>query len=183
MRSEDDAVTLTARLAAAGGEAVMRVLANWDAAVAGAQPQAEAGATRAPKLQPAAGLVRCEAVTVAQLLRMRRAFEGGVGLHAFLQPGAKRVRLLALAPLPDSAGAALDAALSRPAAPGTLAWEPRAKRLALRVSDGWLELARLQAEGRAPVAGAEFANGLRLGKPPPGIVALRVPLALSAVPA
>ena len=167
----EGAVALTARLAARGGDAVMRTLAALPALRAAAAPQDERAATPAPKLRAEEARVAWASCTAEALLRRARAFEGSIGQCATLERGGGggggggvRMNLLALAPAAPEAAAALAAAAApAPPPPGALFCGPAGKPRGLFVAcagGGWVELKALQLEGGKAMSGAAFLNGL-----------------------
>jgi methionyl-tRNA formyltransferase len=190
--AEDNATKLTRRLADAGGDAILRTLAQLSAARAAARPQAASGATRAPKVRADAGALRWSSMSAAEVVRRVRALEGSVGAHALLEAesappkkGAAAAAAAAVVAGGNGGGAAaplkrvkiLDAVLAAPrsanepgnaaelpqdAPPGALFCDARARRLFARAADGWVELRALAPETKSPMSGADFANGLRL---------------------
>lgn len=190
VRPGETCSALTPRLAALGAERLMAVLADYPAARAAARPQAEEGATRAPKLFPEAGLVRWDdpaASSVGGLLRRHAAFDAAFGVYShftFGKPAGapKRVRLVELGPAPADApalrqftaeGAGADGPTPLPP-PGTLLWDRPTSTLLLRASDGWLGVGRLHIEHKTPVGGRDFANGFKIGATPAPGVALQL---------
>jgi methionyl-tRNA formyltransferase len=167
--AREGAAALTARLAALGGDALMRALAALPALRAASTPQDEALATAAPKLRAEEARVAWRACSAEELLRRARAFEGSIGQFAALERGGGgggggRVNLLALAPVAPGTAAALAAAAPAPPAPGalfcSLAGKPRRLFVAC-AGGGWVEVEALQLEGGKPMTGAAFVNGLR----------------------
>jgi methionyl-tRNA formyltransferase len=172
----EGAVALTRRLAAMGGDALMRALAALPALRTAAAPQEEARATAAQKLRAEEARVEWATCTAEALLRRARAFEGSIGQFAALERGAAaaaaavpspRMNLLALAPVAPRAAAALAAAAAAapaPTPPGALFCDMSGKPRRLFVAcvgGGWVEVEALQLEGGKAMTGAAFLNGLR----------------------
>ena len=191
------APALTAQLAALGAAAVLRTVQHLAAARRGARVQDEALVTLAPKLKPEQGRVSWAggggssgSVTPQRLLRMARAYEGSIGLHCLVsqrqrseaageaaaaasqqQPVLPRLKLIELAEVAGEGGAAVAALLPQGAAPGTLAYEGRSRRLFLaccspssteqqqQQQHPWVELLKVQLETKSVVSGGAFALG------------------------
>jgi hypothetical protein len=193
------APALTAQLAALGAAAVLRTVQHLAAARRGARVQDEALVTLAPKLKPEQGRVSWaggggSSVTPQRLLRMARAYEGSIGLHCLVsqrqrseaageaaapapapasqqQPVLPRLKLIELAEVAGEGGAAVAALLPQGAAPGTLAYEGRSRRLFLACCSPssaeqqqqqrhpWVELLKVQLETKSVVSGSAFALG------------------------
>ncbi len=173
------AVELTALLAQRGAEAMLRTVLDLPAARARAVTQEEALATRAPKLKPEHGRVPWATATPPLLLRMARAFQGTIGVHCHVGAGGGaggaplRIKLLELAQVGAGAGAALLAGAGQGLQPGSLVFEGRSRRLyaaCAREGEGggggggegsgsWVELVKVQLEGKTAVSGAAYAMG------------------------
>jgi hypothetical protein len=197
------APALTAQLAALGAAAVLRTVQHLAAARRGARVQDEALVTLAPKLKPEQGRVSWaggggSSVTPQRLLRMARAYEGSIGLHCLVsqrqrgeaageaavaaaaaaaasqqQQVLPRLKLVELAEVAGEGGAAVAALLPQGAAPGTLAYEGRSRRLFLACCSPssaeqqqqqqqrhpWVELLKVQLETKSVVSGSAFALG------------------------
>ena len=178
------AVELTALLAQRGAEAMLRTVLDLPAARARVVAQEEALATRAPKLKPEHGRVLWATATPALLLRMARAFQGTIGVHCHVGAAAAgegagagagagipppRIKLLELAQVDAGAAAALQAGAGQGLAPGALVFEGRSRRLYAACaperegegvgSGSWVELVRVQLEGKTAVSGAAYAMG------------------------
>jgi methionyl-tRNA formyltransferase len=139
---DDDFGSLSARLAALGGELLLRTLEERPPFV----EQPPEGATYAPKVEAAERLL-AGGEPVAALERRARALNPHVGAYAVLgadeRLGVRRARL---AP-PD---------LEAPA-PGEIAVV--GGRLLLGAADGALELIEVQAPGGRPMAAASYLRG------------------------
>ncbi len=137
---------VAARLAAAGGELVVRVLAAIEAGTAVARAQDHARATYAPKIERDEGRVRWEE-SARRIYDRYRAFDPWPGLTATLHGEA--VRLFELAPL------------ERSGAPGeVLALEEGSAVVAC--GEGSLRIGTLQRPGKKPVAASELLRGWNL---------------------
>lgn len=148
-----DAAALEARLAAAGGDLLLRLLPGIAAGLIKPQPQDDSRATYARKL------------TMAD--RQLDWKQPAAAVHAHIRgvtpwPGAHaRMRLntgqeIGLQVLPGRIGARADAA------PGSIL---RFKKgLAIACADCWYELDKVVPDGRKTMSANDFANGLRLGK-------------------
>jgi methionyl-tRNA formyltransferase len=134
------------RLAALGAGLVLRVLAENPPAV----PQPEEGASYAPRLSRADGLINW-AEPAATIERQIRAFDPWPGTATTLD-GAQ-LKVLAAALCPDSAVG--------DAAPGTVLDD----QLTIACGQGALRLLTLQRAGRAAMPAADFLRGTAL---PPG---------------
>lgn len=144
--SEEDAGSLTARLAETGARLMREVLAGWveGSVVEVAQPRE--GATTAPKITDA---------------DRRLAFDQ--------PPEAFVRRVRAMAPTPGAVarhrGAYLKVLAARPAAgeadPGELIFD--GKHLYCGVAGGSVELVTVQPAGKPPMSGAAWARGRREG--------------------
>jgi methionyl-tRNA formyltransferase len=158
IREDEDAGSLTARLAALAASAVASVLDAIDAGTASWAPQDPAGVTLAPKLEP--GEARLDwREPAAALTRRVRAFAPTPG--AWSELAGERLRILAARAEP---GPAADP-------PGTVrvaAGSERRFPLRIATGDGWLAPTRVQrAGGRAMdvdafLRGAALADGTRL---------------------
>jgi methionyl-tRNA formyltransferase len=180
----ETSTALTARLAAAGADAVEAVLLDYDGHRARATAQDAAAATRAPKLLPAHGLIAPGAPALASsaaLVRTWRALESSVGLHCFVEAGGppltttpggagavaragsvRRLNLLELSELPLLWCPGSDAAAA--ATTGEVLFDAPSKTLALRAADGaWVRIVRLQPEFKREMRGDDFGRGLRGG--------------------
>jgi len=180
----ETSTALTARLAAAGADAVEAVLLDYDGHRARATAQDAAAATRAPKLLPAHGLIAPGAPALASsaaLVRTWRALESSVGLHCFVEAGGtplattpggagavaragsvRRLNLLELSELPLQWCPGSDAAAA--ATTGEVLFDAPSKTLALRAADGaWVRIVRLQPEFKREMRGDDFGRGLRGG--------------------
>jgi methionyl-tRNA formyltransferase len=113
-------------------------------------PQDQTRATLAPKLGRDFGKLDWSRPR-AEVLRRIRAATPRPGADVELAPSGRRFRILAAAAAegPAAAPRQVDAAESR---------------LRLRAIDGWIEVHRLQAPGKRPVATAEYLRGARVGE-------------------
>ncbi|MGH2519976.1 MAG: methionyl-tRNA formyltransferase, partial [Chloroflexota bacterium] len=138
---EDDAGTLTARLAQAGAQLLLDTLAGLAAGTVTPAPQDHALATYAPKLTRADGLLDW-ALPAEVLVRHVRAFTPWPGAYTFWR--GKQLKVLRASAAPAVAGTAPGHVL-----PGAQVGTPA----------GALRLERVQLEGRKPLAIAEFLAG------------------------
>jgi methionyl-tRNA formyltransferase len=151
VRPDDDAGTLSARLAEVGARLAVETLDALEAGTVTPRPQPEAGASLAPKVRP--GDARLDFNRPAdRLVDAVRAFTPTPGAWTTLR--GRRLKVTRAAPVPDGVGAGL--------APGLLRVGPDG-RLLVGAADRPLELIEVQPEGRRAMSGAEFARGARLG--------------------
>jgi len=148
----EDAGSLTARLAEVGAELVTETLDGLQDGTIEPRPQPEAGASTAPKVDPAEARLDFR-VPAARLVNAVRAFAPSPGALTTFR--GRRLKVSKAAPAPAGAGAGL--------APGQLATGPRGELWA-GTGDGVVELVTVQPEGRRAMSGAEFARGARLGE-------------------
>jgi len=146
IRAGDDAGTLHERLAAMGARLCGQVLDAIAAGTAQPQPQHEALATCAPKIDKAELELDFAAGEAGELARRVRAFAPRPGCWAEI--AGERLRILAARAGGGAPGAA----------PGTLLRENR-RRLGVACRAGVLWLERVQAPGGRPQPAAEFLNG------------------------
>jgi methionyl-tRNA formyltransferase len=150
----DDAGQLTGRLAEVGARLLVETIDAIEAGTAAPTPQPDQGASLAPKVTvEEARLVLSD--PASRLANAVRAFTPNPGAWTTLHGR----RLKVLAATADGGGSR-----SAPAAgsePGRLAVGAGGELLAA-TGEGWLRLDRVQPEGRRPMAGADFARGLRL---------------------
>jgi methionyl-tRNA formyltransferase len=144
IRPEDDAGTLSERLAALGAELLVGVL---EQRAAGADlpgtPQDEARATYAGKIAPEEEVLPFDLDVHAAWCRVR-ALAPRPGAKVWL--AGKAVQVLEAAPLAGADGP-----------PG--AWRVRDGRLLVGFRDGALELRRVKPAGGKAMAGADYARG------------------------
>jgi methionyl-tRNA formyltransferase len=151
VRPDDDAGTLTARLAEVGARLAVETLDALEAGAVTPRPQPEAGASLAPKVRP--GDARLDFNRPAdRLVDAVRAFTPTPGAWTTLR--GRRLKVTRAAPAPDGVGAGLPPGLLRVGPDG---------RLLVGAADRPLELIEVQPEGRRAMSGAEFARGARLG--------------------
>lgn len=144
---EEDAGTLSARLAREGAELLVATLPSIEAGTAVPVPQDDALATLCPKVRREDG--RADFSRPAEeLARRLRAFTPWPGLFAFR--GGRRVKLLAARAVPGVPGASPGEVLSA------------GEEVVVACGEGALALSRLQAEGRRPLDAASFARGERV---------------------
>lgn len=143
----ETALELAPRLAAIAAEVMVETLRGLAAGAVIPEPQNDAEASLAPLLSRADGEVRWAAPAV-EIYNRWRGFQPWPGLASTFR--GKRLQILACGAVAGPA-----------AAPGQLALQGGELRCAC--GSGWLRLERVRLEGRAPVSGAEFARGARLG--------------------
>ncbi len=144
----ETAGALTARLAALGAALLGDYLAAYVRGDLVAEPQDEAAAMPAPKLEPAeAEIGRHHGA--AQVLRRVRAFHPRPGAWAVVD--GERLKILEAAPT-------LNAGLR----PGRI--EQKGGEAVLTTGDGSVALVTVQPAGKAPMSGAAWMNGRR-GEP------------------
>lgn len=156
--------SLSARLAGIGAELLARTLPEWLAGRIAAEPQDEASASYAPRLERADG--RLDWREAAEALERRvRAMDPWPG--AFFDWEDHAIKVLAATVVeaapgraPSEPGAAPGAQAARvdPLPPGTAGLDAAGRPL-VATGRGWLRLDRLQAPGRAPSEGAAFVRG------------------------
>lgn len=143
----DDALTLSARLAALGADLLVETLPRWVAGAITPRPQDEALATYAPRIQRAdAELDWSEPADL--LARKVRAYRGWPDAHTFWD--GRLLKVLAATPLEEQATAPPSTVLAGPG-----------KQAAPRVvtGRGLLQLDRVALAGRSAVSGAELVRG------------------------
>jgi methionyl-tRNA formyltransferase len=152
VRPDDTAGTLGERLAVLGAEALVEALGLLAAGRAEAREQDEAAATYAPKLTAADQVLNWKEPAAALHRRVRALAP---------QPGAQttaRGRLVKVLAAEAREGAP---ARWQGEEPGTVvALAPEG--ILVRAGEGCLLLTRVQAEGKRPMAAADFARGARL---------------------
>jgi methionyl-tRNA formyltransferase len=149
---DDDAGSLTARLAEVGARLAVETLDALEAGTVTPRPQPEAGVSLAPKVRP--GDARLDFDRPAdRLVDAVRAFTPTPGAWTTLR--GRRLKVTRAAPAPDGVGTGL--------APGLLRVGPDG-RLLVGAADRPVELIEVQPEGRRAMSGAEFARGARLGR-------------------
>ena len=144
---EEDAGSLSARLAREGAALLVATLPAIEAGTLAPVPQDGALATLCPKVRREDGQADFTR-GAEELVRRLRAFTPWPGLFAFRD--GRRVKLLAARAVEGRAGAAPGEVLG--AGDGVV----------VACGDGALELTRLQAEGRRPLDAAAFARGERV---------------------
>jgi methionyl-tRNA formyltransferase len=148
---EEDAGSLTARLAEVGAELVVSSLDQLEAGTIEPRPQPDSGVSRAPKVDPAEARLDFGA-PAARVVNAVRAFTPSPGAWTTFR--GRRLKVLRARPAPSGAGEGLE--------PGRLRLAPGGRLLAV-AGDGAVELVTVQPEGRRPMSGAELARGARLG--------------------
>lgn len=144
---DEDAGTLSARLARDGAALLVATLPRIAAGEAEAAEQDDALATLCPKIRREDGRVDFARPAI-ELLRRLRAFTPWPGLFAFR--GGRRVKLLA----------AREAGSRSGAAPGEVL--AAGEEIVLACGEGSLSVTLLQAEGRKPLEAAAFTRGERV---------------------
>lgn len=155
---DDTAATLGARLAEQGAELLTATLARVLRGEAGAWPQPAAGVTICRLLTKEDGRLDWAAPAVA-LERQVRAYDPWPG--TFTTWAGRRLKVLAARPLPEVGAPAPDDLPGRvrrlrdrfPDATG------EERHLVVRCGAGWLELVRVQLEGKPPVGADAFLAG------------------------
>jgi methionyl-tRNA formyltransferase len=148
----DDTGQLTGRLSEAGARLLVDTLDALEAGTVTPQPQPETGASLAPKVTVEEARLDLTG-PAGRLVNAVRAFTPSPGAWTTLR--GRRLKVLAA----SADGDGMDAASATP--PGALAIG-RDGALLAATGDGWLRLDRVQPEGKVPMAGADFARGLRI---------------------
>ncbi len=146
VEADDDAGTLTARLAEVGARLVVDTLDGLASGALPPHPQPSAGVSFAPKIRPEETRLDFTWPAV-RLVNAVRAFAPAPGAWTSLR--GRRLKVLR--------AAAVDGA----APPGVLVTRPGGVPAA-GTAAGLLELRSVQPEGRRPMPGADFARGARL---------------------
>jgi methionyl-tRNA formyltransferase len=144
---EDDAASLSARLAAMGARLLVDSLPALERGELASAPQDEARATYCPKLTREDARVDWTR-SAEEIVRRARAFTPWPGL--FSERAGTRVKLTGVAAVPAS----------EPALPGTVLEAGDA--VVVACGSGALRVTTLQAEGRRALPAADFARGERL---------------------
>lgn len=144
---DEDAGSLSARLAREGAELLVATLPAVEAGTAVPAPQQDSLATLCPKVRREDGQADFSR-PAEELVRRLRAFTPWPGLFAFR--GGRRVKLLAARAVAGRAGAVPGEVLSA------------GEDVVVACGAGALALARLQAEGRRPLDAATFVRGERV---------------------
>ncbi len=144
---EEDAGSLSARLAREGAELLVSTLPSIEAGTAVPIPQDDALATLCPKVRREDGQADFSHAAEALVNRLR-AFTPWPGLFAFRD--GRRVKLLAARATAGRTGAAPGEVLSA------------GGEVVVACGTGALVLSRLQAEGRKPLDAATFVRGERV---------------------
>ena len=147
LAAEEDAGSLSSRLAREGAELLVATLPSIESGTAVAVRQEDSLATLCPKIRREDGQADFSR-SAEELVNRLRAFTPWPGLFAFR--GGKRVKLLAARAAAGRAGAAPGEVLSA------------GEEVVVACSEGALALARLQAEGRKPLDAATFVRGERV---------------------
>ncbi len=144
---EEDAGSLSARLARDGAGLLVATLPSIASGTAVAVPQEDSLATLCPKIRREDGQADFSR-PAEELVNRLRAFTPWPGLFAFR--GGRRVKLLAARAAAGRAGAAPGEVLSA------------GEEVVVACGSGALALSRLQAEGRKPLDAATFVRGERV---------------------
>jgi methionyl-tRNA formyltransferase len=152
VRPDDDAGTLTARLAEVGARLTVETLDALEAGTVTPRPQPEAGASLAPKVRPSDARLDFDR-PAARLVDAVRAFTPSPGAWTTIR--GRRLKVTRAAPAPDGVAGGLE--------PGRLCVGPDG-RLLVGTADRPVELVEVQPEGRRAMSGAEFARGARPGR-------------------
>jgi methionyl-tRNA formyltransferase len=147
---EESAGELEARLAARGGDLVLRVIDELAAGTATPQAQDKTQASKAPRLEKEHGLIDWSRPAAA-IKNQVRALDPWPRAYTHWQRGAgEPLRLIVHR-------AAVAGPLAGGAAPGTVV--EAGPRLAIAAGDGALELVAVQPAGKRVMAAAEFLRG------------------------
>ncbi|KAL7423494.1 Methionyl-tRNA formyltransferase [Cryptotrichosporon argae] len=153
IKPEDTYATLLPRLAGIGGALLVDILRRMRAGTVEPRSQDAARITRAPKITPETARVAW-ARPAADVERLHRAIAHQQPLWAtlVLPSGAVRVQLL-------------DVRLSAHAndddnVPGTAVFDRATRTMRVKCADGWVEVARVKAEGGKAVHVGDWWNGL-----------------------
>lgn len=145
--ADEDAGTLSARLAGDGAALLVATLPRIASGEAEAVPQDDVSATLCPKIRREDGRADFSRPAL-ELVRRLRAFTPWPGLFAFR--GGRRVKLLA----------AREAAARADSMPGEVL--AAGDEIVLSCGSGALSVTRLQAEGRKPLDAGAFTRGERV---------------------
>ena len=146
IRDEDDAGSLSERLAATGAALLLETLPRWVAGGISPEPQDDSQATLAPRLKKEDGRIDWTR-GAAEIARAVRAFTPWPGATTTLH--GKSLRVLR--------GEALG--VERGAEPGTVV--EAEGRIGVQTGEGVLVLQLVQREGKRPLPSGEFARGER----------------------
>lgn len=149
---DEDAGTLSARLAGDGAALLVATLPRIASGEAEAVPQDDASATLCPKIRREDGRADFSRPAL-ELVRRLRAFTPWPGLFAFR--GGRRVKLLAA-----REAAAREVPARADSAPGEVL--AAGEEILLACGSGALSVTRLQAEGRKPLDAGAFSRGERV---------------------
>jgi methionyl-tRNA formyltransferase len=150
---EEDAASLTARLAEIGAELVVSTLDGLQAGRVRPRPQPQGGVSYAPKVDPAEARLDFQA-PAARVVNAVRAFTPSPGAWTTFRGRRLKIARARLAP---EGGGGLEPGQLRLLPGGRQGW-----RLLAGAGDGAVELVTVQPEGRRPMSGAELARGARL---------------------
>jgi methionyl-tRNA formyltransferase len=149
---DEDAGTLSARLAREGASLLVATLPSIASGEAAAAPQDDTLATLCPKVRREDGQADFGRPAI-ELVRRLRAFTPWPGLFAFRL--GRRVKLLAA-----REAAAREVTARAGSVPGEIL--AAGDEIVLACGDGALSVTRLQAEGRKPLDAAAFTRGERV---------------------
>lgn len=152
IHDDDDAGTLSDRLAAMGAELLLQTIPRWLAGEIKPQPQDATLATRAPRLKKEEGCIDWSQPAV-EIWRQVRAFSPWPGATTSLRGDAVRV----WSAHPERGGGDL---------PGAVLGV--GDTIAVATGEGVLHLERVQRAGKRAMTAAEFARGER------GLIGLRL---------
>ncbi len=147
---EETAGQLSERLARLAAEALLEAVERIAAGEAEFRAQEHAKATLAPRLERSFGRLDWSEPATHVLCRIRAATPWP-GADVRLRRSGRSFRILRA--LPGSRGVT-------PTRPGLVRAEEG--RLRIAALDGWVDVLRLQAPGRRPVAAAEYLRGARV---------------------
>ena len=148
---EDNAVTLSERLAFCGARLLVRVIGEIEEGRAKGRPQDETLVTRAPLLKKEDGLIDWErpAREISDLVRGLYPWPGAYTMLS-TPKGDKRLKIIKSSLCPEGKGR-----------PGEVL-AAQGGRLIVAAGVGALKIAVLQLEGRRPIGAGEFLRGVRL---------------------
>jgi methionyl-tRNA formyltransferase len=143
--ADDDAATLTQRLAEAAGPLVMTTLRRWAAGEIVAQPQPADAATYAPQLKKEDGRIDWS-WSARRIVAWTRGMNPWPGAFTYWQGALLKILRAESAPAGGPAGTVLSAK----------------KELVVAAGDGAVRLLQLQLAGKKAMDAAALLNGVRL---------------------
>jgi methionyl-tRNA formyltransferase len=149
---DEDAGSLTARLAEIGAQVVVSTLNGIERGTLRPRPQPAEGVSLARKVDPAEARLDFSA-GARRVVQAVRAFTPSPGAWTTFR--GRRLKVSRARVVPGGAELGLE--------PGRLHVDGSGRLLA-GAGDGAVELVAVQPEGKRPMAGAEFARGARLGE-------------------